>query len=106
MTTQTHEPGSVPEILLHHRLRIAREFAGFEQRDFAEKTGISRATISAAENGHRRPIRSTVKLWALATGVNVEWLETGVTPENNDGGNGESMVNIYYLPTPSLELVA
>ncbi|NAZ17900.1 helix-turn-helix domain-containing protein, partial [Glutamicibacter soli] len=95
MTTQPHGPGSIPEIQLHHRLRIAREFAGFDQVEFAAKTGISRATISAAENGHRRPIRSTVKLWALATGVNTIWLETGNIPAGNDGGDGDGgMVNI------------
>lgn len=87
MTTQRFEAGSIPEIQLHHRLRIAREFAGLEQREFADRTGISRATISAAENGHRQPIRSTVMLWAMATGVNAEWLETGHIPVGGDDGH-------------------
>lgn len=92
--------GAVPELHLHQRLRIAREYAGYGQVEFAQHTGISRATISAAENGHRAPLKSTIKHWALATGVNAQWLETGVAPSGspNDGGT----VNSYYAPTLSL----
>ena len=33
-------------------LKEFRELAGFSQEDFAEKLGLSRATLSAIENGH------------------------------------------------------
>jgi transcriptional regulator with XRE-family HTH domain len=86
--------GSVPEWDLKDRLRKAREFAGMEQTEFAARTGISRGTISAAENGHTMPQRSNLNLWALATGVPLEWLTTGCTPrdlnpEPTDSGSGQ-----------------
>lgn len=98
MSTQPVAGGAIPEIQLHHRLRIAREFAGLEQTVFAERTGISRATISAAENGHRAPQKSTVKLWALATGVSVEWLETGELKNETPSPDGDGVSS----PLPDL----
>jgi transcriptional regulator with XRE-family HTH domain len=71
--TTAYEMGKVPPILVHHRLRIAREFAGLEQEQLAELIGVSRNTISNAENGRRKPRRITLNAWALATGVPVSW---------------------------------
>lgn len=65
----------VPAWTLADRLRKAREAAGLEQLDLARRTSISRATISAAENGHRVPTRGFVRLWAEACGVELAWLE-------------------------------
>jgi len=44
-------------------LKEARELAGFSQESFAEKLGVSRATLSSIENGHT-PIDSTRLLMA------------------------------------------
>jgi len=35
-----------------HNVKEARELAGFSQEQFAERLGVSRATLSAVENGH------------------------------------------------------
>lgn len=72
--------GQVPEWTTSDRLRKAREHAGFDQIAFSATTGISRATISAAENGRTQPSRATLRMWAMATGVPVMWIETGCTP--------------------------
>jgi transcriptional regulator with XRE-family HTH domain len=73
------DAGQIPEWTASDRLRKAREFAALEQTELAGLAGISRATISAAENG--RPIsRASMRLWALACGVSYEWVETGVHP--------------------------
>lgn len=72
--------GSVPEWRLSDRLRRAREWAHLDQQQLATLTGLSRASISAAENGHRAPRAASVRLWAVATGVSVAWLETGQAP--------------------------
>lgn len=69
--------GAVPNFELKHRLRLAREFAGLDQAQMYERTGLSRATISAAETGRSEPHPSTIHLWALATGVSYRWLTTG-----------------------------
>lgn len=56
--------------------------------DFAEKVGISRVTVRNVESGKSKPQKATLKMWALATGVNYEWLLNGTTPPP---GNGESV---------------
>ena len=62
---------------MRDRLRIAREQAGFDQAEFAERTGISRGTISNYERGLYPPRRPALLAWAMATGFDREWLENG-----------------------------
>lgn len=76
VTMPPADAGRVPEWTVADRLRKARESAGLEQRQLADRAGISRATISAAENGSR-PARATMRLWAMACGVPLSWIETG-----------------------------
>ena len=53
--TTAYGAGDIPEIMLRHRLRIAREHIGLEQGELAERMGVSRNTISAAEKGKNEP---------------------------------------------------
>ena len=80
-------PGRIPEWSIADRLRKARESAGLEQTELAAATSISRATISAAERGHRVPSRSNMRLWSMATGVPLAWLESGMTPPESPDGH-------------------
>ena len=68
-------------------MRIAREFAGLEQEDLAARMGVTRSTISNAENGKGVPRRTTINAWALACGVPASWITSGTEPHgpNNDG---------------------
>lgn len=86
--------GIIPEWTICDRLRKARETTGLDQAQFAKRIDISRSTVGNYEAGRVAPRRIVLKQWALATGVNVEWLETGVAPHNepDDGG----MVNLCY----------
>ena len=86
--TSAYESGRVPEIQVHHLLRIAREFAGLEQSELAERIGISRTSVCSAEKGRTHPRRITLNAWALATGVPVTWIITGEGPPSDDGGDG------------------
>lgn len=83
MTSVIPEPsvGGKPQWTLSDRLRKARENAGMEQEALARLTGLSRATISAAENGHRTPSKTSLSIWAMATGVSRDWLSSGTDPE-------------------------
>ena len=87
----TIDPGVavVPVLTFAQRLRVAREHAGLEQTELAERAKIGRATISAAERGHRVPSSATLTLWAWACGVSRHWLETGEAP--SPGGDGASI---------------
>lgn len=85
MSTQAHR-GNVPEVTIHHRIRIAREFAGLEQGELAGATGISRSTISNYESGATTHLKSLyLRQIAMATGVPLEWLQTGSVPSSGDG---------------------
>lgn len=77
--------GFIPEWTLGDRLRKARESTGLSMGEFAEKVGISRVTVGNAESGKKQPLEVTLKRWALATGVNYEWLLTGKTPPPGQG---------------------
>jgi len=82
--------GTVPSWTLTDRLRKARESAGLDQRAFAERIGVSRSSITNYETGHTHPRDSILKLWALGTGVPLEWIKTGHSDEDNGGPGGAS----------------
>lgn len=81
----------VPRFGLGHRLALAREVAGLEQVDIAEAIDTSRATVSNYERGVSKPSRLQVNAWAVATGVDVEWLKTGKAQDEGGprGGDGQ-----------------
>lgn len=75
----------MPPIEVRHRLRIAREYAGLDQKQLADLIGISRTSVGNAETGVVRPRRITLNAWALACGVPVSWLTDGVSKGPDDG---------------------
>lgn len=78
----------IPELTLGWRLRMARARTGLGTREFAERIGVSHGTITNAE-GDKRAVRAiTIKMWAMASGVDEQWLETGNGPHKGDGPNG------------------
>ena len=70
------------------RLRKSREAAGLEQVELAERIEVSRQTVGNYENRRVQPQKTTIMLWALVTGVPVQWLRTGVWPEDSRGDTG------------------
>ena len=66
--------GARPQWRLEDKLRRAREFAGLDQSQLADRIGISRATVSNYERGLHAPRRPVLLTWALATGVELDWL--------------------------------
>ena len=86
MTTQVIETYA-PELPQAARLHLARYLAGLDMQELAEATGISRSTIRNYEsltwNRPRNP--AYLRLWAMATGVPLSWLQTGTVPGPGDG---------------------
>ena len=84
--------GFVPQWTIGDRLRKAREMTGLTQVQFAERVGLSRATVNNSELNKSQPRKSVVLLWAMETGVDRDWLMTGSanneTPDP-DGPGGE-----------------
>jgi transcriptional regulator with XRE-family HTH domain len=94
--------GSVPTWSVSDRLRKAREHAGLDQDQLARFAALSRATISAAENGRTHLRSSSMRLWAISTGVSLEWLETGeAPPADADGAPDVKRARRDSNPQPS-----
>ena len=71
-----------------------------DQTTFAEHAGLSRAGVSNAERGESMPRRSTLKLWALASGVPLHWIETGeAASPGGDGASGKARPEGFEPPT-------
>lgn len=81
MSTAGEHHNTPPEWTLTDRLRKAREVAGLDQAELAELIGVGRTSISNYEKAVSTPKRPVILSWALATGVPVEWLASGITPE-------------------------
>jgi transcriptional regulator with XRE-family HTH domain len=80
MTEQvTHD---IPAWTRADRLRKAREHAGMQQQELADRIGISRNSVGNYEAGRTAPRRIVLNAWALATGVPMSWLETGAGAVN------------------------
>ena len=93
MTKATSFVGIVPEWDIVDRLTKARRMSGMKQSELAETLGIARTTLAGIEQGKRKPRRTEIIAIAFATGVNLEWLETGKTPAgDNPGGGGEWVI--------------
>lgn len=101
MSTQT--AGAIPEWTIADRLRKAREVTGMDQRQFADRSGISRNTVSNYETGKTtRFSRPMLAAWSMATGVPLAWLETGA---GSPSGRPVQPTG-WQVPTRQLALVA
>jgi transcriptional regulator with XRE-family HTH domain len=83
----------VPPITLGWRLKIALSHGGIKAEHMADALDVSRQTVSRwmSDKG-APPKRVYLKEWAEATGVPLQWLETGaepcITPPPNGGKGG------------------
>lgn len=87
MTSATQR-GVIPILSDAQRLAVAREYVGLTQAELAERLGVTTATVQRAESGKTKPRRTTFMSWAMATGIDLHWLETGETPADPDGPDG------------------
>ena len=83
---------------LADRLRKSLRVSGVGVQEMAEELGMERNTVGRYINGHSRPARPTLIVWAMRTGVPLEWLETGAleqeskNPRPGDQDGGDSRV--------------
>lgn len=107
MTTQaTPSPASIPTFSIGDRCKKAREHAGLDQDQLARITGLSRQTISNYERDKTSQKLASLNLIALATGVDRNWIATGV-PSDTMPPDGPTTLRdlgepptIWYVPVP------
>ena len=101
------EPTGVPEWTIADRLRKAREQRGLSQQELEDASNgdLRLRTISNYEKPQYESERkrSTVRLWAMATGVPFEWLWNGTVSGPSGGDSvtrwypGDRLAEVHYL---------
>lgn len=71
--------GTIPQVTLGWRLQMALGHAGIKVQDMAAQLGVNRGTLTRwMHDVGAQPKRAYLLQWALSTGVDPVWLETGV----------------------------
>lgn len=84
----------VPKFDLADRMRKAMREADLNAIVMADYLGVKRETISRWINGKVDPSVQTMRLWATRTGVDYDWLRTGLAPRSDENGGP----NVKMLP--------
>lgn len=109
MSTQTHNnrpetpmlTGTIPNWTIQDRLRKARDHAGLSQGELADRVGITRTMAANVENGRTEPRPIVIRMWAMCTGVDAGWLETGESPHPVDPDGGSELPRLDSNQQPS-----
>lgn len=83
--TSAYDQGQIPSFEMRHRLQLAREFAGLDRQELADRMEISRNSVLNAETGRTVPRKIVLNTWAMACGVPVSWIVTGNPPQDGPG---------------------
>lgn len=96
----TNQPVSAAdlEFPLSDRMRRALKVAGLSNGDMADYLDVRREAVSTWLSGRVNPRKQTLRLWAMRTGVPLEWLETGQVPTSWPGPDGTPMKGGDSLP--------
>lgn len=86
MSTEPYEGGFIPELTLGWRLKMALSSGGVSRKAMAEQLGYEETQLSRWTSDKAIPRKGVISQWALTTGVNRTWLETGDgSPTGPDG---------------------
>lgn len=73
---------------LADRLRKSLRSSGIGVQQMADELGLDRNSVSRYINGHTVPARAALIVWAMRTGVPLEWLENGEDPRRTLSDEG------------------
>jgi len=104
MTNVAQLTGVRPGFHKGDRLRKAREFAGLEQVELAQRIDVHRGTIARYESGDVRVKLPVVIAWAMATGVDANWLLNG--DDDGDSATVSDLVRPEGFEPPTYWSVA
>lgn len=97
---------AIPTWDLADRLNKSLRHADVSVQQMADYLEVHRNTISAWLHGRgKAPTRAMLVSWAVATGVDYEWLAHGKEPDDGPGGGSSANTPIppTYLRLPRLE---
>lgn len=93
---------TIPEFPVHYRLRLALESAGVTPEQMAAELGCHVNTVHNYLGGRTHPRRPALAVWALRTGVPVEWLLTGHSqPTSASSWNVTYPIVVSRMATPT-----
>lgn len=84
MSMATRSP-AVPEWDIADRMRKSLRVSGVGVQEMADYLEVARNTASTWINGRITPSAQTLRLWALRTGVDYQWLRTGCPRPDSNG---------------------
>lgn len=82
----------VPQFDLADRMRKALRTSDLGVQEMADYLGVARSTVGKWINGHINPSKQSLRLWALRTGVDFDWLVTGESPHQLEADEGLAML--------------
>lgn len=82
----------VPQFDLADRMRKALRTSDLGVQDMADYLGVARSTVGKWINGHINPSKQSLRLWAMRTGVDFNWLVTGQSPHQLDADEGFALL--------------
>ena len=93
--------GIVPQLTMGWRLKMALGQVDMTVQQMAAELGVSRQTATSYVTDRATPKRAYLVMWALRTGVPLSWLETGIAPVTNNGGDDGLYTTRDLNPEPS-----
>ena len=87
---------NVPEWTIGDRLRKALAVSGVKVSEMADELEVERNTIGNYMAGRTRISGAALKLWAMRTGVPLEWIRTGDASPGSPGGGAAGRVSKRY----------
>lgn len=82
----------VPQFDLADRMRKALRTSGVGVVEMADYLGVARGTVGNWISGRITPSKQSLRLWALRTGVDFDWLQTGENPHQPAADEGAVML--------------
>lgn len=63
---------------MNERIKELRSIVGLSQREFGERIGISKTSVSRLEKNERNPSEQTIKSICREFNINYAWLKDGI----------------------------
>lgn len=104
MSAQTHGAG-IPQWDLADRLTKALREAQVGHGEMADYLGVTRNTVGNYTAGRRTPNLATLRVWALRTGVPLEWLESGTVSTSSPGPDEGTTLPTVMQSTDGADLL-